>query len=166
MDDREFLIRLHETFDTEEFPGNENIIHCSHDKRWGGTLDGPCRECSEVVEYFKGKGQYQHNPVQLSWVAFGLSPFTTEAFVYWLPSFIEAVMLHPNEADGAAESLEFRFESLDSEEWQNSHIGKLSQKQLGVLKEFFLIQRERRELDEEAFTNIMATLGKYASKSS
>jgi hypothetical protein len=165
MDEKWLLNQLHAAFDSEDCPKIEDIIHCSYDKRWGGTLDGPCRECSEVVDYFNGKGQYQHNPIRLGWVAFGLNSFTPEAFIYWLPAFIEAAILHPKEADSALESLEFRFESLDSVEWQDSHIGKLSRDQLDVLKNFFQLQHRNRknEVDQKVLQNIMATLEKYSS---
>jgi hypothetical protein len=164
MDEMGFLDQLHSAFDSERRPGNEDIVHCSYDKRWGGTLDGPCRECSEVVEYFADKGQYQHDPVQLGWVAFGLAPFTPEAFVYWLPGFLEAVVLHSRHAGGVAESLEFRFESTETEGWQQSHIGKLSRDQLDVLKTFFRLQRARNEIDEEVFGNVIETLNEFSAK--
>ncbi len=164
MDEKWLLNQLHDAFDSDNYPGDENIVHCSYDKRWGGTLDGPCRECSEVVDYFDGKGQYQHNPKELGWVAFGLKPFTPKAFIYWLPAFIEAALLHPKEVDRVLESLEFRFESLESEEWQDSHIGKLSQAQLDVVRNFFQLQSKNS--GDKVIKNIMATLDKYVAKCS
>ena len=160
------MSQLHEAFDAEKYPGDDDILHCSYDKRWGGTLDGPCRECAEVVQYFRGKGQYGHNSKQLGWVSYGLVSFTPEAFIYWLPSFIEVAALIPKEADSVSESLEFRFESVDSKEWQDSHIGNLNTHQLTAVKEFFLIQRVRKEVDEETLKSITLTLKKFNDKSS
>ena len=160
------MSELHEAFDAEKYPGDENILHCSYDKHWGGTLDGPCRECVEVVQYFRGKDQYGHNPKHLGWVSFGLVSFTPEAFIYWLPSFIEVAALIPKEADSVSESLEFRFESVESKEWQDSHIGKLNTQQLAAVKEFFLIQSARKEVDKETLTSILLTLDKFNDKNS
>ena len=166
MDMAGFIKEVYSAFQGIAYPGDKNIIHCTYDKEWGGTLDGPCRECSEVVEYFRGKGQYGHNPKELGWVAFGLVPFTPEAFSYWLPAFIEASVLHPKDADSVTESLEFRFESLESEEWQKSHIGKLSKAQLDVIGKFFSILKDRQEIDKVEYVSTMVTLSKFYGESS
>jgi hypothetical protein len=42
-------------FESRRYPGDESISRCTYDKRNGGTYDGPCWECQEMAEYFKGK---------------------------------------------------------------------------------------------------------------
>ncbi|MCU7837121.1 MAG: hypothetical protein KZQ83_17985 [gamma proteobacterium symbiont of Taylorina sp.] len=164
MKDHEFISELREAFKREVYPGEKDILHCSYDKAWGGTLDGPCRECSEVVSYFKNMGQYGHPPRKLGWVAFGLTKLTPEAFAFWLPSFIETSVLYGVEADSVIESLEFRFESLESKEWQDSHIGKLSKEQLIVIKKFFSLSLEKNLTDDDLYNSSICTLEYYEKK--
>lgn len=57
-------------FSDVPYPGDENIVPRSYDRRWGGSLLGPCRECQEVVEYSVGKKSYDHDSELISGVAF------------------------------------------------------------------------------------------------
>jgi hypothetical protein len=161
MEHQEFLIQLRNAFKSVPYPGDDHIVHCSYDKEWGGSIDGPCVECSEVVQYFRGKPQLGHDPKDLSWVAFGLQAFTPQAFCYWLPSFIEAAILHPQDAWGAVESIEFRFQSNESEAWQSAHIGSLNTVQLDFMARFFERQRDCKEISEKENFTFQNTLQKF-----
>jgi hypothetical protein len=143
VDERALVTRIKEAFAKVPYPGDEHILHCSYDKQWGGTLDGPCRECGEAIEYFKTKRQMAHVPGELGWMSFALASFTPEAFFYWLPAFLEVAIIDPEEGWSVSESLLFRFQSLESEQWQTERFKKLSNEQLKVVKDYFELVRER-----------------------
>jgi hypothetical protein len=133
----EILRRVYDAFADTVYPGDEDIIHCEYDELWGGTLDGPCRECDEVVEFFCGSGNRSLDPVGLDWVAFGLASFTKEAFHFWLPAFIEAAILHPEECSHVSESLQFRFALRFGDERYAERLSVLSEHQFDAVAMYF-----------------------------
>ncbi len=151
MDERALMARIKEAFAKVSYPGDEHIVHCSYDKRWGGSLNGPCRECGEAIEYFKGKGQMAHVPEELGWMSFALASFTPEAFSYWLPAFLEVAISSPEEE--CSESLLFRFQSVQSEQWKRERFKKLSNEQIKVMEDYFELKKERllRRMDAKGF---------------
>jgi hypothetical protein len=153
VDERSLIARIEEAFAKVPYPGDEHILHCSYDKQWGGTLNGPCRECAEAIQYFKGKGQMAHVPGELGWMSFALASFTPEAFSYWLPAFLEVAISNPEEGWSVAESLLFRFQSLQSKQWQIERFKKLSNEQLNVVEDYFELEKERllRRMDAKGF---------------
>jgi hypothetical protein len=142
VDEQSLLAQIKEAFENVAYPGDEHIVHCLYDKRWGGTLDGPCRECGEAIEYFKGKGQRAHVPEELSWVSFALASFTPEAFFYWLPAFLEVAII--DHANLVGDSLLFRFQSLESEQWQTERFKRLTDEQLKAVEDYFEFDNERQ----------------------
>jgi hypothetical protein len=143
MDEQALIARIAKAFSQVSYPGDEHIVHCSYDKQWGGTLDGPCRECGEAIDYFKGKRQKAHIPAELGWMSFALAVFTPEAFSYWLPSFLEVAIIDPDEGGSVFESLLFRFQSLESIQWQTERFKKLTDEQLKVVEDYFELEKER-----------------------
>ena len=124
-------------FATVSYPGDEDIVHCEYDRRWGGTLGGPCRECAEIVDFFRERATKGHRAAQLSWTRHALKPFTPAAFRYWLPTFINAALSKSEYAGNIRESIEFRFNSRESIEWQDEHIGVLTKTQLEAVEAYF-----------------------------
>ena len=66
-----------------------------------------------------------------------LKPFTPAAFRYWLPTFINAALSKSEYAGNIRESIEFRFNSRESIEWQDEHIGVLTKTQLEAVEAYF-----------------------------
>lgn len=132
---------IREAFAAVPYPGDEHIVHCEFDKRWGGSMDGPCRECAEVVELLRRVRVLRRKPEDLSYVSFALASVTDEAFAYLLPVFLIAALESPKEAGGVLESLEFRL-APDSDSADSSRISRrlamLSVPQLEAVKSYFL----------------------------
>jgi len=150
-------------FADEQYPGDENIVHCEYDHQWGGTLNGPCRECSEVVNYFRKKSNKRHRIEKVSWVRFALHPFTPAAFRYWLPSFITLALTSSEYAAGIRESIGFRFESEEDRRWQDEHIGALSKKQLEAVETYFEFQLTQPSEYEPSVQDCLRTVRRYLS---
>ncbi|MCR9104470.1 MAG: hypothetical protein NXI15_04195 [Gammaproteobacteria bacterium] len=151
------------TFTERQYPGDENIVHCTYDKKYGGEFDGPCRECTEVVEVFTGKPKFGNKHNWMLGSEFGLASITPQAFFYYLPSAIEMVLHGLDRTGSVAETLEFRFRGLDSEEWQNSHIGGLTDSELDCVKAYFDYQFQNGEFlhVEDDYETILKTIAKY-----
>ena len=73
-------------------------------------------------------------------MSFALASFTPEAFFYWLPAFLEVAIIDPEEGWSVSESLLFRFQSLESEQWQTERFTKLCNEQLKVVKDYFELE--------------------------
>lgn len=142
-------------------PGPEDIIHCEYDRAWGGPLEGPCRECTEVVEFFRKAARIGLPPSALSDVAHGLASFTPKAFAFWLPAFIEVSLCSDQAGWRCRESIDFRLRSLESEAWQKEHIGALNSQQLGSLRMYFEYLREDPGEDPELIDEALSTLTKW-----
>jgi len=85
------LIRdIYAAFSKRKYPGDNEIVRCEYDTRWGGKLSGPCHECSEVVDYFKGKGNHRLAAHKLRGISFSLFSLAPHAFLFWLLSFLSA----------------------------------------------------------------------------
>ena len=76
-------------------------------------------------------------------MSFALAVFTPKAFSYWLPSFLEVAIIDPDEGGSVFESLLFRFQSLESIQWQTERFKKLTDEQLKVVEDYFELEKER-----------------------
>src|SRR5262245_16053555 len=115
---------IYEAFSNRKYPGDNEIVHCEYDARWGGTLHGPCRECKEA--------------------------FAPYAFLFWLPSFLAAAVRDPREADIVLDSLEFRFRPpRDAAEiqWQKSRLPLLSDREIDVVIRCFRYLQDQGYMD-------------------
>jgi hypothetical protein len=148
-------------FAAETYPGDNHIVHCEYDREWGGTLDGPCRECSEVVDYFHGRSRKRHRIEKVHWVKFALRPFTPAAFRYWLPTFITLALSSSEYAGGIGESIEFRFDSSEATQWQDDHIGTLKREQLEALEAYFKFQYTQPSEHKPSVEDCLRTISRY-----
>jgi hypothetical protein len=156
--------KIYRAFGSRSYPGDENIVHCEYERRWGGPLDGPCRECSEVVEEFRGKGNRGLGVKGLSWVSFGLVPLSTVAFPFWLPSYLTAAIRSAQRDWNIYDGLHFRFrppENDKEEQWQNSRLSLLSQSELQALIAAFVHMEQQRKYDEETVEAIVNHLSRW-----
>jgi hypothetical protein len=143
-------VAIKAAFATVPYPGDDDIVHCEYDARHGGTLPGPCRECSEAVAQFKGTGALDHSAKDVRYGSVALASFSPAAFAYWLPSFLVAALLDPTEADIAIDSIEYRLRSSGDERelaLQAKRLALLSCAQLEVLVSYFEFQLENRNAD-------------------
>ena len=158
---------IYAAFSNRTYPGDNEIVHCEYDVRWGGKLSGPCRECSEVVGYFKGKGNHQLAAHKLRGISFSLFSLAPHAFLFWLPSFLAAAVRDPREADIVLDSLEFRFRPPRSPaemQWQNTRLPLLSERQIDVVIRCFRYLHEQRHMDGPTVLSIVDVLNKEAAK--
>lgn len=162
------LIRdIYAAFSNHTYPGDNEIVHCEYDERWGGTLQGPCRECREVVNYFKGKDNRRLAAHKLRGISFSLFSLAPQAFLFWLPSFLAAAIRNPREADMVLESLEFRFRPPRSRaemKWQKTRLPLLSERQIDVVIRCFRHLHEQRHMDEPTVSSVIDVLSKEAAK--
>jgi hypothetical protein len=156
--------KIYQAFATRTYPGDHNIVHCEHDRRWGGTLPGPCRECAEVVAEFKGKGNKGLNVKGLSWVSFGLVSMTEQAFPFWLPSYLAAAVRTPDYSHNIFDGLHFRFRPPREEKeriWQESRIPLLSQAELEGVIDAFRHMHEQRKYDASEVSELVEHLSRW-----
>ena len=104
-DSANLIAQVEAAFAGTAYPGDADIVHCAYDKHWGGELDGPCRECAEVVDAFRGMPSVGVPTATVRSVSFALKSFSDAAFVYWLPSYLIAGLVSPAEADLALDSV-------------------------------------------------------------
>ena len=91
------LVReIQEAFANVPYPGDDNISAPTYDDE--GTL-----------EYFAGTKQEGHSVEDLRYHSAALSFFTLDAFLYYLPAYVVAVLQDPEEADIIYDSLIFHF---------------------------------------------------------
>jgi hypothetical protein len=144
--------QTYRAFRAHAYPGDDAIMRCEYDRRWGGSLDGPCRECSEVADYFRGKGNKALGVRALSFVSFGLVNMSDAAFLFWLPSYLVAgIRAQPSYT--VLEGLEFRFRKPQSDaeaKWQEARIPLLSREELAATVRAFeyMTQQEKFEAHE------------------
>lgn len=140
--DRTTLVAtIRAAFATVPYPGDDDIVHCEYDERWGGRLAGPCQECSEIVDHFRGTTNTSHRAAAIRGVSFALGSFTPAALLYWLPAFLIGCVAEPDE--GPLDILEFRFRAPgtpEDEQWQRTRLPCLSDDQLAALVIYFEYQ--------------------------
>ena len=151
---------IEEAFADAAYPGDNDIVRCEHDKRWGGTLPGPCMECSEVVDEFRGTNNRGQHAAKLRGVAFALKSFSDAAFVYWLPSFLIAAVTDPHEADFAIDSITEVFTPPEAaaERRVRFRAGVLSGRQLHAVERYFRYQLLAGHLEAWEVSPVLAAL--------
>ena len=164
------LIRdIYSAFSNRRHLGDDEIVHCEYDARWGGKLPGPCRECREVVDYFKGKSNRRLAARKLRGISFGLFKLAPQAFLFWLLSFLAAAVRDPREADMVLESLEFRFrppQSSAEARWQKTRLPLLSVRQIDVVIRCFRYLHAQKHMDIPTISSIIEILNNEAAKRS
>ena len=139
-------------FRSVPYPGDDRITGHS------------CPECDEIAGYFRGTGQTGHTVDGLWEHEAALSLFSDEAFHYWLPSFMLAVLESPENSGnisdrvlrkfGPPESSEFA--DLDDPEGRISRVRRLDPEQRRAVVSFF---RECVRRDIFQATEIEAPVG-------
>lgn len=117
-EEKALLRDIREAFAEVPYPGDDRISKKHY------TVSGiPCEECADVRRVFKGKKwrDYFENPYQLlgyfpprkptSIIGRDFMPLLgTSAFHYYLPLFLAAMIVEPNEADVMWDGLPGRFD--------------------------------------------------------
>jgi hypothetical protein len=112
--------QIEAAFATRPYPGDENITCCSYDKKNGGDFNGPCSECVEMAEYFRGKSWRELTAAELFQEGQCDALFTVAAYCYFLPAFLIAAIREPEEADVCVDKLAYRFGPKDGDDWGTS----------------------------------------------
>jgi hypothetical protein len=112
-------------FESRRYPGDESITRCTYDKRNGGTYDGPCWECQEVAEYFKGKPWMKLTGHELRRYGDNDALFTVPAYCYFLPAYLVAAIREPKELDDCVDHLTYRFGPKPEEEWGRQRLTQI-----------------------------------------
>jgi len=86
-------------FPLEPIPVEDDLTHCSHEKRYGGAYGGPCDDCSEIAEFFAGKRWNQPTVLEYRRFCDAITLMTQEAFNYYLPGWMTASLIHCEDAD-------------------------------------------------------------------
>lgn len=139
MDIPRFKASLEAAFAAVPYPGDDNITDCGYTKTFGG----PCFECREIAEYFRGKPWRGHAITDLRYHESALSLFTEEALQYYLPAFVEAVLDDPQAADVIYDGLIFIFTPSSSPAAEH-HVQRLSSAQRSVMIAYFQYCLEER----------------------
>lgn len=157
--------QIYLAFGARSYPGDDEIMRCEYDRRWGGGLDGPCRECSEVADYFRGKGNKRLGVKGLSFLSFGLMHMSDEAFLFWLPSYLVAG-IRASPSYNVLEGLEFRFRAPQTHKearWQHDRISLLSQQELAATVRAFDYMTEQGKFLERERAEIVSNLLRWRS---
>lgn len=156
--------RIYRAFADRRYPGHDDIVRCEYDRRWGGTLDGPCRECAEVVTAFRGKGNRALSIKVLSDVSFGLVPLSEAAFPFWLPSYLAAGIRSTERGWPLFEGLQSRFRPPQDDQeakWQASRLALLSGTELDALIAAFEHMERQGKFDEDTAAAIVGNLSRW-----
>jgi hypothetical protein len=155
--------QIYQAFRARSYPGDDDIVRCEYDRRWGGSWDGPCRECSEVADYFRGKGNKALEVDKLAFLSFGLIHMSDAAFLFWLPSYLAAGIRATSDSN-VLEGLEFRFfppRTSASERWQHDRLPLLSAEELGVTIRAFEHMTEQGKFEERERCAVVGNLSRW-----
>lgn len=87
MNAAEVIQQIEEAWEDVPYPGDDKIF----------TPDSYDDE--DIVNYFGGTTWRGHDPIKLRAHSSAFTFFTPEAFHYWLPAFMIAAIVNPEEAD-------------------------------------------------------------------
>ncbi|NJL88244.1 MAG: hypothetical protein HC886_23475 [Leptolyngbyaceae cyanobacterium SM1_1_3] len=123
-------------FATSQYPGDDDLVE---DKSYWEAIN--------LSEQFRGKDWKKIDLKVLKKNRFSLSLFTPEAFHYYLPTFILASVLHPDEVDTLPDSV---FYSLTPPEEEGAEMDKFRRR----TENFNATQRESIREYIELYTTI------------
>lgn len=86
-------------FPLEPIPAEDDLTHCTYEKRYGGTYGGPCDDCSEIAEFFAGKRWNEPTVLEYRRFCDAITLMTQNAFNYYLPGWLTASLIHCEDAD-------------------------------------------------------------------
>ena len=101
MTERELVSQIKKAFAATPPPGIEDLDIC----------DDPNDE--GVVDYFRGTTWLGHRPQDLRYHGIAMFLFTDEAYRYWLPAFMLAVLENPSESDDIVDRFAWIFTSTE-----------------------------------------------------
>jgi hypothetical protein len=101
--------QIDNAFCVREYPGDNNVTHCTYDKANGGNHDGPCGECVAIADFFCGKLWRDISAKELRIHGQADILFTVEAYCYYLPAYLIAAVRDCEELDVCANHLTYRF---------------------------------------------------------
>jgi hypothetical protein len=86
-------------FPLEPIPAEDDLTHCTYDKKYGGSLAGPCSDCCEIADFFAGKPWNQPSVLEYRRFCDAITLMTQTAFNYFLPGWMTASLIHCEDAD-------------------------------------------------------------------
>lgn len=101
--------QIEKAFASRSYPGDDNLTHCSYDRKYGGAYDGPCWECQEMAEFFRGKPWRTLRARELRRYGDADALFTIDAYSYFLPAYLLEAVRNPGELDVCVDHLTYRF---------------------------------------------------------
>lgn len=104
----ELVSQIENAFADRAYPGDENITHCTYDKKYGGQFDGPCPECRGMSAFFRAKSWKQLRAAELRRYGQPVAQFTIKAYCYLLPAYMIASLREPEDLDVCVDVLTYR----------------------------------------------------------
>lgn len=159
-----------EAFKDRLRPCDDDITHCSYDTKYGGSYEGPCWECEQMAEYFRGRSWRDLSAEELRVNGQADCLFTVEAYCYFLPAYLIAAVRNPDELDVCVGRLAYRFGAERTEEYRAHRLdlilNQLSDREVEAVLAYFVFAREELYSDcpfcERAIENLQRELSQRA----
>jgi len=149
------IAEISTAFSPRAYPGDQNITRCTYDKKNGGSYDGPCWECEEMADFFKGKDWRDLKGRDLRQHGDNDALFTVSAYCYFLPAYLIAAISDPKALDVCVDHLTYRFGPKVDEEWGTQRLAgirtELNVAETRVALEYFRFAMHREPRDFDGF---------------
>lgn len=143
--------QITQAFAWRPYPGDDNIVRCTYEKRHGGTLDGPCGECAELREYFCGKSWRNLKADELRYYGQTDFLFSVKGYCFFLPAYLIAAIDEPDNLDVCVEYLTFRFGAKEDDAMGSQRLSEiileLTSKERAACLSYFKFDLERWDED-------------------
>lgn len=113
----ELIALIDDAFDKRPRPDDWDITHCTYDKKYGGSFNGPCGECARMSAFFKGKSWRHLTGKELHREGQSAGLFTVPAYCYFLPAFLIAAIREREDADVCVDHLAYTFGPKSDNKW-------------------------------------------------
>src|SRR4029434_5971924 len=77
---RYLVEHIRDAFSWRPYPGDDNLVGCRHDKRYGGDSDGPCASCVALRSDLRGKSMRDLGAADLRRHTFTGADLSIEAY--------------------------------------------------------------------------------------
>lgn len=161
---------IEEAFKDRLRPGDDDITHCSYDTKYGGGYDGPCWECEDMAEYFRGRSWRDLSALELRVKGQTECLFTVEAYCYFLPAYLTVAVRNSDELDVCVGHLAYQFGADRTQEYTAHRLelilNELSNREVEAVLAYFVFSREELYSDclfcDRAMENLQRELSRRA----
>lgn len=132
----DFVDSLYQVFGDSEYPGDDNIVYLE-------TLTMNDDDASEMLNAFKGNRWQQVDTDALIANRNNLPLFTAAGFAYYLPAYMRAIALHPDEVGVLGDNLLYSLTPPETgDRWEatfNQMVEKFTPLESNVIREFLSV---------------------------